>query len=233
MFMKKLILLKLFVVITGLCFISCDSDTSSNNPNPNSNVITSFSGTVNSLPANSRIIKAVMAKDSLKFTAGSDTASSNNTFSISLSTPPDNMLSNITDLFSFIPFESNGSSVARGNFIVNQTFENEMSNFNGTIIKSNRIFTPGNIEVGDFSISYLYCNMNETFSGSYLSVINSDSIKYNVTLNLETGYIPVTYKLKAKRTFYSEIDITSGEASGGNWYYQGLFDNAEHMLKHD
>lgn len=230
--MGKLNISNVLVLILGIFMVSCESD-SPNNNNQSSNVITSISGTVNSLPANAKIIKAVISKDSLKYIAGNDTAASSNSFNISLSPPPDNVLKNLTELFSFIPVEDKGSSAAMGNFIFNQTYETGASNYNGTIMKSNRFIVSGILETGDFSISYLYCNTNETFSGNYLSVLNSDTLKYNVTLNLEIGYNPVTYKVKTKRTNFTEFDITSGETSGGNWYYYGLVNDNQQVFKYD
>ncbi|MBV6477790.1 MAG: hypothetical protein HGGPFJEG_00534 [Ignavibacteria bacterium] len=230
--MKKSKLAVLLVIPALFLFLySCSDDSTGNNTNPS--VVTSIGGTINGLPANSRIIKSEISNDSLTFLAGTDTATSSGAFSINLSAPPNNVLRNLADLFSFIPNDNNFSSAAMGNFLFSNTYSSDSSYFSGNLMKSNRYITNNNMEIGDYSISYLYCNANENFTGNYLSIFNADSFKYNVSLNLQTGYNPVTYTLKTKRTNYKEFDITGGETAGASWYYYGLLDNLFMPFKYE
>lgn len=219
---KSPIIIKFVLLICLISYSSCSEDsTSNNNNNVNPNVVNSIGGVITGLPANSRQIKSEVVKDTLRFTAGSATVGADSTFNINLAAPPDEYLSTISELFSLLP-QNYPDAEAKGSFLNNFTYNQTSSELTGIIIKSNRpaSITPSE---GDFSVSYLYTNMSTNFNGSTSNIVNSDTLKYNISLSLGTGYNKVTYKIIAKRTGYTEINISSGEQSGANWYYNGLF----------
>jgi len=206
--------------------ISCSSDDSGNNGNnTNPNLVTSIGGTVNNLPSDSKLLRSEVIKDTNVFVSGSTTAGNDNSFNINLTAPPNEYLVSIFDLFPFPISDLNAdasSSIAMGAYLVNTSYNQNTGNISGHINKSNREFSISNAVVGDFAVLYLYSNSTENFNGTSTRILNSDTIKYNANISLGTGYNKITSKIIAKRTGFTEISFTSGEESGGSWYFLGV-----------
>jgi len=204
------------VLLIFLSFMSCSNDPISTN-NSNQSVVSSLDGYINGTVPDSIIVKAVMAKEFVFFTAGEDTISENHIMNMTLSEPPQNVLWNLSSIFPGVGFILSDNDV-KGNYAFLDTYSIQTGFNNGLIFKAdtNEISF---LQEGNFYMRYIYADKGVSVSGSSFNINLTDTLKYNYNLNIGKGFNKFHVKAKTIRKNFKEYDFISGEPSNSMWFF--------------
>jgi hypothetical protein len=214
---RKAKLALVIAVSAAFLYSGCGDDSIISSGGPASTVV--VSGTIDNWPADTLIVKAIVSLLQVTAEIGIDTVTPSGQLSMTVLTPPQNVLDNVTAFFG----DTTGAITFSDNTALVTSLE-ALGVFADSIrvgdVDRRNYGADSNYAPGSFTVDYIYSSRPVNITGTVNRVAGSDTNRITYNLSLNSGWNFYILTLNERRTNFTASTIaTATEPAGARWYF--------------